>query len=182
MLVLLQYHTEMSTYSIEGSDETIKGNNTADSFHFNLCFWSIGSTMFGKFYLVFILLSVGDNVFIRPKSREAPYVGRVKKITRGKRKNDDPKVTLCWYYKRDEIKICNKSFVAENELFYSSHEDVQSVKTIMGKCVVHTMQDYCKLLVAEPLDFYCRYNYDPLSNIISVGGDPNTDIVAVSFF
>jgi hypothetical protein len=92
MLELLQYHTEMSTYSIECSDETIKGNNTADSFHFILCFWSIGSTMFGNFYPVFVLLSIGDNVLIRPKSTDAPYVGRVKKITRGKRKNDDPKV------------------------------------------------------------------------------------------
>ncbi|GAU36642.1 hypothetical protein TSUD_212950 [Trifolium subterraneum] len=74
----------MRSYIIESSQEVIKDNNTADSFHFNLCFWSIGSTMFGNFSLIFVLLSVGDKVLIRPfKITELPYVGLVKKFTLG---------------------------------------------------------------------------------------------------
>ncbi|GAU36643.1 hypothetical protein TSUD_212960 [Trifolium subterraneum] len=116
--------------------------------------------MLGNFYLIFVLLSVGDKVLIRPfKITELPYVGLVKKFTPGKRKRDDPTVTLHWFYRRGEIEIRNKSFIGEKELFYSSQEDVQSVKTIMTKCSVHTFKDYCNIDVANPLDLFIPSTY-----------------------
>jgi hypothetical protein len=135
--------------------------------------------MFGNVYLVFVLLSVGNTILIRSEGKKPPCVGCVQKITKGNHKNDNAKVTLRWYYRREEIEINNKFFLGKNELVYSEHKDVISVKTIMGKCVVYNFHDYCMLKGVGPLDFYHRFDYDHINKVINVGGNPDTKIVAV---
>jgi hypothetical protein len=121
--------------------------------------------------LVFVLLSVGDKVLLRPsKRKEPPYVGFVKKIIPGTCRSDTM-VNLAWFYRPHETAFPNKDFIGKDELFYSSVREVQSAKIIMRKCFVHTFKDYCKLSDLEnvgPLDFYCRYKYDPDKGTIFV--------------
>ncbi|RHN58098.1 putative chromatin regulator PHD family [Medicago truncatula] len=79
------------------------------------------------------------------------------------------------------IKAGDKDFIGEDELFYSSVREVQSVKTIISKCFVHTFKDYlnlCDLQNVGYLDFYCRYKYDPDTGTIFVPNSTTQRVVA----
>lgn len=115
---------------------------------------------------LYVLLSVGDHVLIRsPGEKDPPYVGFVKRIMGG----SDPKVTVTWFYRPQETKFYKDISIGEKELFYSSVEETHSAETIMCKCTVHTFHSYTKLENITTLDFYCRYKYDHIKEVLTAG-------------
>lgn len=169
----------MTSYTTKGTNETIKGNNTTDSFHIQNKNHSsfMFSVVMNQFpiscsiipSMVFVLLSGGDHVLIRPFGNiKQPYVGLVKKITLG---TSDPEVTVAWFYRPTKTSYASVEFIGKRELFYSSEIEKHSAETTISKCVVHTFIDYCNLTTIGPTDFYCRYRYDPVTGKIDAGRD-----------
>lgn len=107
-------------------------------------------------------------------------MGFVKKIILGTG-GSDTMVHLAWFYRPHETAFPNKDFIGKDQLFYSSVREVHSANTIMGKCYVHTFKAYrnlCDLQNVGPLDFYCRYKYDPDTGTIFVPNSSTQRVVA----
>ncbi|CAA7054352.1 unnamed protein product [Microthlaspi erraticum] len=93
-----------------------------------------------------------------PNSRKPSYVALVEKIELHVEKNE-VKVRVLWYYRPNDLYHGRKKFYGERELLLSDHDDVQSVETIEGKCIVHTLDDFMKLKCIREHDYYWRLEY-----------------------
>ncbi|KAK1353446.1 Chromatin remodeling protein EBS [Heracleum sosnowskyi] len=104
------------------------------------------------------IVRAGDCVLLKPSQPDKePYVARVQKIktdTRGK-----VMVTVRWYYRPEEASGGRRKFHGAKELFLSDHYDTQSAKTIEGKCIVHSFEEYTNLEHVGAADYYSRFEY-----------------------
>ncbi|MFS8035149.1 putative chromatin regulator PHD family [Helianthus anomalus] len=97
---------------------------------------------------------------MRPaESDTLPYVARVERIVADDG-NNEMMVRVRWYYRPEDTEEGRRVFHGEKEIFLSNDYDMQSTQTILGKCVVHTLQQYMKLKYVGIDDYLCRYEYD----------------------
>lgn len=96
----------------------------------------------------------GDNIL--------PYVARVDKIEADA--SDNVMVHIRWYYRPEETRGGRREFHGAKEIFLSDHFDVQSANTIEEKCIVHSFKKYTKRDSVAAEDYYCRFEFKPLTN------------------
>ncbi|KAK7244216.1 hypothetical protein RIF29_39035 [Crotalaria pallida] len=92
-----------------------------------------------------------------PDTSDKPYVALVEKLEHDGNNVD---VSVRWYYRPEDTIGGRQKFHGENEIFLSDHRDVQSARTIEGKCVVHSYDDYLNLENVGVEDYYCRMEYN----------------------
>ncbi|MFS7999400.1 putative chromatin regulator PHD family [Helianthus anomalus] len=107
-----------------------------------------------------ITLRRGDCVLMRPaESDTPPYIARVEGLVADDG-NNEMMVRVRWYYRPEDTEVGRRVFHGEKEIFLSNDYDMQSTRTIQGKCVVHTLQQYMKLKYVGVDDYFCRFEYD----------------------
>lgn len=92
-----------------------------------------------------------------------PYVARVKKIEGAGSHSAEVKVKVCWFYRPEDCLNGRQKYHGLKEVFSSKHEDIQSAEAIETKCNVHDMSSYMRLDTISAEDFFCRFEYKPVT-------------------
>lgn len=112
-------------------------------------------------------------VLVKPQNpAEGLYVARVKKFAKSK-------VYVSWYYGPEDTIYGRLDFQGKNELLSTEHYDWVNIKSIEGKCKVHSEQDYTRLKEAYDEDFFCRSKYDAKNKVLTE--DTTFSVYATSF-
>ena len=90
---------------------------------------------------------------MRPEDNEPPYIARVLSRVHNQ-------IRIAYYYRPEDTVHKRKRFLGKKELFESNHLDVQSAETVIGKCIVHSFDDYTKLDPVRDEDYFSRFKYD----------------------
>ena len=86
------------------------------------------------------------------------YIARVEKFDTGMKGNSMVKVR--WYYKPEQTDAGRREFHGKKEVFLSDQYGTCSANTIIGKCIVHTFEDYVQLEGEGAKDYYSRFEYN----------------------
>ena len=90
---------------------------------------------------------------MRPEDNEPPYIARVLS-----RVHNQIRIAYC--YRPEDTVHKRKRFLGKKELFESNNLDVQSAETVIGKCIVHSFDDYTKLDPVHDEDYFSPFKYD----------------------
>ncbi|MEW5307783.1 MAG: hypothetical protein WDW38_010518 [Sanguina aurantia] len=83
-------------------------------------------------------------------------IGKIKDILRTPKTTS---VVVTWYYAPEEVVGGRKPFHGSQELLHSDHEDTISVKSLMERINVHTLEEYQKLDEILEHDYFSRFFY-----------------------
>eukprot|EP00884_Botryococcus_braunii_P003757 jgi/Botrbrau1/13382/Bobra.0194s0013.2 len=104
---------------------------------------------------------IGDCLLVKAVEGELPYIGEVRKIIECQTVPKTYKLSLAWFYRPEEALGGRKTFHGRQELFRSNHEDEVYLETVLGRCSVHTVEEYVALESPGETDFFVRMDYDP---------------------
>ena len=76
------------------------------------------------------------------------------------------KVRVRWYYRPEDTTFGHPPFIGSKELFLSEMMDDVFADTILNKCVIHRLKDYCKLEVVTDDDYFSRFEYDAKNGVV----------------
>eukprot|EP00731_Ephydatia_muelleri_P002754 Em0001g2754a len=101
-----------------------------------------------------------DFVYVR-SDQEFPYIARIDRMWTDA--NDDPWFRGPWFVRPEEVSHLPTRMFLHKELFMSNIQDTNPMRSIIGKCAVLFVNDYCKLRPTEvpEEDVFvceCRYN------------------------
>ncbi|EFN52290.1 hypothetical protein CHLNCDRAFT_12805, partial [Chlorella variabilis] len=70
-------------------------------------------------------------------------------------------VRVRWYYRPDDPGIPGgrRPFHGERELYFSDHADIIHSATILGRCLVHSLDGYRELSIIRPQDYFSRFSF-----------------------
>lgn len=107
--------------------------------------------MYSKHENFFLL---GDCVVLKPEhNNEPPYIARVLRRVHNQ-------IRVAYYYRPEDTVHKRKPFLGKKELFESNHLDWVKTDTVLGKCIVHSFDDYTKLDHVRDEDYISRFKYE----------------------
>ncbi|TQE11916.1 hypothetical protein C1H46_002550 [Malus baccata] len=80
---------------------------------------------------------------------DQPWVAAILCFSHNKKK-----VMVRWFYRSDDALEKHPPFFGKDELIWFNHRDTVSIDTILGKCNVHTLDEYVKLQMVTYEDYY----------------------------
>ncbi|KAM1309485.1 hypothetical protein ACFX2H_006170 [Malus domestica] len=98
--------------------------------------------------------SVGDCVLINHEGaivNDQPWMTVILSFSHNKKK-----AMVRWFYRSEDALEKHPPFFGNDELIWSNHRDTVSIDNILGKCNVHTLDEYCT----------CRMPYNPDNLIV----------------
>ncbi|PPD96409.1 hypothetical protein GOBAR_DD06572 [Gossypium barbadense] len=148
---------DLHSYTIRGTNKIVRGRSQPFVDGFNGCKGIRVERCKGGGFAPWDPCLLRFNMMRPSDIGNPPYVARVEKIESDNRNN--VKVRVRWYYRPEESLGGRRQFHGAKELFLSDHYDVQSAKTVEGKCIVHSFKDYTKLENVGAEDYYWRFEY-----------------------
>ncbi|KAM0996234.1 hypothetical protein ACFX2I_006235 [Malus domestica] len=103
--------------------------------------------------------SIGDCVLINHDSaivNDQPWMTVIPCFSHNKKK-----AMVRWFYRSEDALEKHPPFFGNDELIWSNHRDHVSIDNILGKCNVHTLDEYVKLQTVTYEDYYWRFRYLP---------------------
>lgn len=85
-----------------------------------------------------------------------------------------PSIKVQWYYSKTDInreknglnEDINYNSLSNFEVFNSPHTDIIYIETVVCKCFVVSLEDYCKLEEPSEVTYFQRAEYDPIKQFL----------------
>ena len=104
-------------------------------------------------------LKKDDVVFIKGDDPKLPYIAQVTEVD-----HKGARVNLRWFFRPEDVKGGRQMWHGERELFkQQSVTDWNSMETVEGLCLVHTLEEYEDLEYITEADHFWRFRFVPSS-------------------
>lgn len=108
-------------------------------------------------------LREGDSCFVRAEGdvrNQKPFIAKIYRIEPDE-EHGGYQCLVKWFYRPEDPGIPGgrKPFHGERELYKSDHRDTIHSDTILGRCCVHSLEEYNKLELVRPQDYFTRFSW-----------------------